>query len=162
HEPNEQAAEAAYAAVLSLEQAGKQAEADQRQVWSRRTLAAASRLASEFPQHPQAVPALIHGAQQAFELDDHEAAAAAARQLLDMPGLSAETRLTGLRILGHTAFDQGHYLVAEAAYAEALSLNGLSEDEQRQIGDRLVSSIYRQGEQHRQSRDTAGAAAVLL
>lgn len=162
HEPNEQAAEAAYAAVLSLEQAGKQAEADQRQVWSRRTLAAASRLASEFPQHPQAVPALIHGAQQAFELDDHEAAAAAARQLLDMPRLSAETRLTGLRILGHTAFDQGHYLVAESAYAEALSLNGLSEDEQRQIGDRLVSSIYRQGEQHRQSRDTAGAAAVLL
>jgi TolA-binding protein len=162
YERNERAAEAAYATVLSLEQAGKEAEADARLPWVRQTLVAASRLAKDFPQHPQALPALTHGAQQAFDLGDSAAAAAAAEQLLEMPGLSPQTRLTALRIQGHTAFDQGDFLVAETAYRRALNVAELSGEERKQIGDRLAASIYKQGEQHRQGGDLAGAARTFL
>lgn len=162
YERNERAAEAAYATVLSLEHAGKETESDdQRLPWVRQTLVAASRLAKDFPQHPQALPALTHGAQQAFDLGD-SAAAAAAEQLLEMPGLPPDTRLTALRIQGHTAFDQGDFLVAEKAYRHALDVAELSEEEHKQIGDRLAASIYKQGEQHRQGGDLAGAARTFL
>lgn len=162
YERNARAAEAAYATVLSLEHAGKAAAGDQRQAWSRQALVAASRLAKEFPQHPQALPALTHGAQQAFDLGDTAAAAAAAEQLLGMAELPAANRLIGLRILGHTAFDQGNFLAAESAYQKALTADELDKDEREQLNDRLAASIYKQGEQHQQQGKLVEAANVFL
>lgn len=159
---NDRAAEAAYAAVLSLEQVAKQAEGDQRLPARRQVLVAASRLLKEFSQHPQAIPALTHSAQQAFDLGDGEAAAAAAEQLLAINTLPPETRLIALRIAGHTAFDRGDFLAAENAYRSALNLAAPNGDERRQIGDRLAASLYKQGEQRRQTGDLAGAAAAFL
>lgn len=162
YERNERAAEAAYAAVLSLEELAKQAEGEQRLPARRQVLVAASRLAKEYPQHEEAVPALTHSAQQAFDLGDGEAAAAAAEQLLTRDGLAADTRLIGLRIIGHTAFDKDDYQTAETAYRDALRLIPASGKEHQQIGDRLAASIYKQGEQLREAGDLAGASAAFL
>lgn len=159
---NARAAEAAYATVLALEELAKQAAGEQRLPARRQVLVAASRLAQEYPQHEHALPALTHSAQQAFELGDGAAAAAAAEQLLALDGLDAETRLTGLRIMGHTAFDKDDYQTAEAAYREALRLLPVSGEEHQQIGDRLAASIYKQGEQLRQGGDLAAAAEIFL
>lgn len=159
---NARAAEAAYAAVLSLESHAKSVAGDQRLPWRRQVLAAASRLASEFPQHPQAVPALTHSAQQIFELGDGEAAAGAAQQLLTFEPLSPEARLTALTIIGHTAFDREDFLAAESAYRDALTLPVLAGDERRHIAERLAASLYKQGEQLRQGGDLEGAIVVFL
>lgn len=159
---NARAAEAAYAAVLSLENHVKHVTDDQRLPWRRQVLAAARRLASEFPQHPQAVPALTYSAQQAFELGDGEAAADAAQQLLTLKPLGPEPRLTALTIIGHTAFDREDFGAAEAAYRDALSLPILTGDKRRRIAERLAASLYKQGEQRREGGDRDGAVAAFL
>jgi TolA-binding protein len=159
---NGRAAEAAYAAVLSLENHSKQLTGSDRLPWRQRILAAARRLAKEFPQHPKAVPALTHAAQQVFDLGDGASAAAAAQQLLSMQGIDPNTRLTALTIIGHTAFDGGDYVAAEAAYRDALGLSVLQADLRKHLGDRLAASLYKQGEQHRQAGDLAAAADTFL
>lgn len=159
---NGRAAEAAYAAVLSLENHTKTMQGEQRLPWRHKVLVAAQRLAKEFPQHPQAVPALTHSAQQTFELGDGEAASAAARQLLAVQGVDEKTRLVGLTIIGHTAFDKGDFLAAENAYRDAIALSRRGGEERTKIGDRLAASIYQQGEQRRSTGDLAGAADAFL
>lgn len=159
---NARSAEAAYAAVLSLEELAKRATGDQRLPARRQVLAAASQLAGEYPRHEHAISALAHSAQQTFELGDGAAAAAAARQLLTLDRVDAATRLIALRIIGHSAFDVADYAAAEAAYREGLRLLSPGSDEHRQIGDRLAASIYKQGERQRQNGELAAAAATFL
>src|SRR5690606_3382011 len=88
--------------------------------------------------------------------------AAAAEQLLARDGLEDAIRLTGLRIIGHTAFDKADFKTAEAAYRDALRLIPASGEEHQQIGDRLAASIYKQGEQLRQDGELAAAAALFI
>src|SRR5690606_13082777 len=112
---NARSAEAAYAAVLSLEELAKRATGDQRLPARRQVLAAASQLAGEYPRHEHAISALAHSAQQTFELGDGAAAAAAARQLPPLDRGGAATRPLAPRTIGPAAPDAADAAPADAA-----------------------------------------------
>ncbi|MGD8571131.1 MAG: tetratricopeptide repeat protein [Gammaproteobacteria bacterium] len=151
--------EAGYAAVLAYNARAKQLDGKQKQIWERLAIASALRFGKAFPDHQRAPAVVTKAAEDLFALKKYDQAAAAARTILELTGdTKLSMRRTAWLIVAQSELRSGHYARAEAAYKIVLNFTNRSDPQRKAIVEGLAASIYKLGEQARDSGDQLGAA----
>lgn len=162
HPAYDKAADAGYAAVLGLTSIRHTANNPDVDTPARDLIAAQVEFASTFPSDPRAPVVQGAAADGLFAAGDFTAAVDLASELLSTwPGADAGLRRTALRIVGHGRFELADYTGAEAAYRE-LAASARDAKEQDDLKQRLLASVYRQGEVAEDAGDATAAAGHYL
>ncbi len=141
------AAEAAYAAILALDELLRSAEQGQTGVFKRRKIDAQIEYASTFPAAAHASEAQVDAANELFAMQQLDEAARLAQDLLARSdNLTPRVRRIATLILAQIAFEQLQFDVAEERYRQVLRLSDESVHDDDEINARLLASIYKQGE----------------
>jgi len=161
--PGEKAARAGYAALVAY---GKQEDllpAQDRPAIHARALESSLKFADTYPQQPEVPQILTRAATDLYAARDYARATSAARTLLarQPPGDVTQQRVAWT-VIANSAFDQGQFPQAEAAYGSAQGLMSANDPERAAIVERLAASIYRQGEQKNKTGDASGAVEDFL
>ncbi len=160
---NPKAAAAGYAAIVAYADAAAQATGADRDAVTRRGVDSSLRFADTFPQDPQSAQVLTHAVTVLFQDKQFDRATAAARKLLARnPPVDAAQARVGWTVIADSAFAQGAFDQAEAAYGHVEALMAANDPERPAIVDRLAASIYKQGEQKNAAGDGAAAIADFL
>ncbi len=146
---HERGADAGYAALLSLAQQRKQAQADGAAL-QRAGVHSALRFAKTFPSDARLAAVLADAADTLYALHEGDQALAVAQQLLDLPTRASDAqRRVAWSVIAHLAFERGEYARAEAAYTEVLQLTAPTDAARNELVERQAAAIYKQGEQLR-------------
>jgi tetratricopeptide (TPR) repeat protein len=160
---HERAAAAGYAAIFAHREQLKVASAEQEAELKRATVESSLRFADTFPEHEHAAVVLGAAAEDLYALEDHAAAATAARALIERyPNADVALRRTAWTVAAHSAFELADYPVAEPAYAQVLELTPPEDESRQALVDNLAASIYKQGEQANEAQDYRAAAGHFL
>lgn len=138
--------EAGYAAILGLEQMIADADPAELELWRRVKIDAQIEFAFVFTGDPRAPEVQTDAADSLFTLAEYDQAVELAENLLaTWPELEWRLRETALKIQGHGRFELGRFAEAEQAY-RALLAGPLGEDQRPDITERLLATVYKQGE----------------
>lgn len=154
----ERADEAGYAAILGLTELVATAPADEEELWQRLKIDAQIEFAMLFSADERASAVQGAAADSLFALGDYATAVDLAQNLLNTwPDADALIRQSALLIAGHGRFELGDFVGAENAYQRLLAMN-LSGEEQAAVQERLLATIYKQGE----ASEAAGESEVAV
>ena len=155
-----QAADASYSSILALDGLAQAApQNEQRTRWETERLAAQIDFATLFTSDPRTPAVQATAAQRLFEQGAYADAVALATQLLESSAnLPLELDRTALLIVGHSTMELGEFAAAENAYSDYLSRIGADP----QVMERLLASVYKQGELAEGSGDTLTAKGHYL
>jgi len=156
-------AEAGYAALVSYDKEETRLSGDAKADWHQASIESALRFAEAFPQHPEAGRVRLRAAQQLFNLGDYGRASMVAKQSTtnDLP-LEPDELRTAWNIVADAAFELGQFSEAESAYRQVLSRTPADAESRQDMSERLVASIYKQGEAKQAAGDTDAAVADFL
>ncbi|MEZ5557335.1 MAG: tetratricopeptide repeat protein [Pseudomonadales bacterium] len=157
-----QAHEAGYAAILGLDKLTASAPPDERELWQRLKIDAQIEFAFVFAGDPRAPAVQTDAADNLFKLGDYAAAVEVAENLLSAwPDVDWSLRRTALLVSGHGLFELGRFAAAESYYR--LLLAGPLEGEERDaLNERLLATVYRQGEEAERAGNPDAAVAHYL
>jgi tetratricopeptide (TPR) repeat protein len=154
--------EAGYAAILGFERLVAAATDEERELWQRLMIDAQIEFAMLFSADQRAPEVQGAAADSLFELGEYEEAVDLAENLLaTWPGADPELIKTSLLIVGHGRFELGDYVAAETAYQRVLART-LPDDERADVTERLLASVYKQGEAAEAAGETDAAVAHYL
>ncbi len=159
----EKAADAAYAALLAYQKRATEVPEAQKPAALKSSVQAGLTLADKYPQHPQALAALMRAGEDQYVLGQWDDAIKTADRVLKVnPPAPEALRRTAWSVTSDANFSLKRYPAAEAAYTELLKLTAADAADRKALNERLASSIYKQGEAAREARDSRGAAAAFL
>jgi len=155
-----QAADASYASILALDGLAQAAtQGEQRTQWEAQRLVVQIDFATLFADDPRAPAVQAAAAQRLFEQGAFADASELAKQLLEAEvDLPLELDRTALLIVGHSAMELEEFAAAESAYSEHLRRIGPDQ----QVMDRLLASVYKQGELAEGNGETESAKQHYL
>lgn len=160
---NPQAAAAGYAAIVAYDDAAQAAGGAAADSVRHLSVASSLRFAAAFPQDPRTAQVLAHAVTTLFQEKRYTRATAAAHELLALrPSVDAATQRLAFTVIGDSAFAQGAFVRAEAAYRSDEALMAANDPQRPAITDRLAASIYRQGQQRDAAGDPKAAIADFL
>lgn len=152
---SEQAADAAYAALLAYDRLGQDPTAPA----AEQRIASERRFAATFAADPRAPAVLEHASAALLLLDEYEQSADAASIVIGWQPPPDAGLLTAARlVLGHSLLELQRYSDAEQAYREALGQMPAEDERYPETGNRLAASVYRQGEVAAEAGDYREAA----
>jgi TolA-binding protein len=161
--PHEQAADAAYAAILVARLHADQLEGALLTAWRARTVEESLRFAENFPAHPEAAPVRTKVAEELFAAGELDRAITVAGLVVTMqPPATMALERTSWRVIAHAQFDLARYAEAEQAYLRLQILPLENPGDGAEIDERIAASIYRQGEQARDAGDIDAAVAQFM
>ncbi len=161
--PHEQAAEAAYAAVLAARLHADQLDGALLTAWQDRIVTESLRFADSFPGHPEEAPVRTKVAEELFAAGELEQAVQVAGLVVTMqPPAAMELERTAWRVIAHSEFDLSRYAAAEQAYRRLQQLPLEKPEEGQEIQARIAASVYRQGEQARDAGNVEEAVAQFM
>ncbi len=158
---HEKSAEAAYAAILAYREHEKTLTGAGKSVWHSQYLDSGLKFADTFPEHPESGAVLTTVAEDLFQQNQFDLAIAVGQAVIaKQPEVDAKLLRTAWTVIAHSQFDLNNFVAAENAY---YSLRNFTPTDDRvadqEIKDRIASSIYKQGEQARDSGDLETAVA---
>ncbi|MAT82757.1 MAG: hypothetical protein CMD39_00530 [Gammaproteobacteria bacterium] len=154
--------EAGYAAILGLERMVADAAPEERELWQRVKIDAQIEFAFVFTGDPRAAEVQTDAADSLYGLAEYDQAVELADNLLaTWPELEWRLRETALRIQGHGRFELGRYAEAERAYRSLLA-GPLDDAARPDITERLLATVYKQGEAAESEARTEDAVAHYL
>ncbi|MDH3643327.1 MAG: tetratricopeptide repeat protein, partial [Gammaproteobacteria bacterium] len=149
----EKAHEAGYAAILGYDELVASSPAAELELWKRLKIDAQIEFALLFPDDERAPAVQTAAADSLFDLQQYQQAVDLAQNLMVMfPNLEPEHEKTALLILGHGWFELQDFATAENAYHRLLGFE-LAADKQSNVEERLLASVFKQGE----ASEAAGA-----
>lgn len=156
---HEKSAEAAYAAILSYREHEKTLSGEQQVAWHQNYLDSGLKFADTYPQHPESGAVLTTVAEDLFAQNQFDLAIAVGRTIVaKQPPVDATLAKTAWTVIAHSQFDLQNYVAAESSYYQLRPyVSGDDREAQQDIDDRIASSIYKQGEQARDTGDLAAA-----
>jgi len=153
---SEYANEAAYAAVLGLKQLVVNAESTvSSSDWQNREIAAQIEFALLFPDDLRAPGVQADAANTLFSVARYAEAADLANRLLLVPDLESAIRTNALLVVGHSKFELLAFADAELTYRKLPVQNA-------DVSERILASIYKQGELAELSGESEAAIAHFL
>ena len=156
---HQNAAEAGYAALLAYTKEEEQLSGATRTEWHRQGIDSALKFVAAYPAHEQAAAVQTDAAEKLFALKELTRARDVGRQVLArQPAVDPQLQRTALTVVAHSEFDLADYEAAETAYVQLNGMLAAGDSQRAEVGERLASSIYRQGEQ----AQTAGAADAAV
>ena len=157
--PNfERAHEAGYAAILGLTEMVATAAPEELELWQRLKIDAQIEFALIFPGDDRAPAVQTDAANTLFALGHTSEAMDLAENLLaEWPDVDPALKKTALLIIGHGRFEQDEFAPAEEAYVQLLG-GALTVEERARVAERLLASVYKQGE----AAEAAGDADAAI
>jgi len=158
---HEHSAEAAYAAILSYRQYEESLTGASRAAWHQKYLDSGLRFGDTYPNHPESGAVLTTVAEDLFAQNQYDLAIAVGQNVVGkQPPVSAALSRTAWTVIAHSQFELGNFAEAEQGYYALRPYTPTDDSEAQQaIKDRIASSIYKQGEQARDSGDLETAVA---
>ncbi len=161
--PHADSAEAGYAALLAHRKHEQQLRGNKKSKYHRTVIKSALQFGDSFPTDKRAAAVLTKAAEDLFALNDLEQAAAAARRVVTMKPLPrAKIRRTAWTVIAHVEFEKKAFGSAETSYQAVLRLTPADAPTRGELVERLASSVYKQGEQHRAAGDMRVAVNHFL
>ena len=161
--PHADSAEAGYAALLAHRKHEQQLRGNKKSKYHWVVIKSALRFGDSFPTDKRAAAALTKAAEDLFALNELEQGAAAARRVVTMKPLPrAELRRTAWTVIAHVEFEKKAFASAETSYQAVLRLTPADAPTRGELVERLASSVYKQGEQHRAAGDMRVAVNHFL
>jgi TolA-binding protein len=160
---HEKSPQAGYAAVYAYrEQLAGVAAAAQDEV-KRKVVRSSLKFAETYPEHEKAPVVLGAAADDLYDMREYEAAAAAARRLIQaFPGAEIEVVRAAWLVVGHSTYELLQYSEAETAYGKVLKMLPAGDKGREAVIDNLAAAIYKQGEQANAREDHRAAAEHFL
>ncbi len=163
HPDYARANEAGYAAILGLNDVLKGVAPKDRELWQRVKIDAQIEFAMKFPDDSRAAEVQAAAADTLFSLGQYQQAMDLAEHLIrTRPNLDPKLARTAYVILGHGAFELGNYAAAEHSYRSLLALPGGAPTDVAAIKEKLLASIYKQGEAAEKSGQIDAAVSNYL
>ena len=155
YEPHEKSAEAGYATILAFREHEKSLDGAAKNEWHAAYLDSGLKFADTYPGHPESGAVLTTVAEDLFQQNQFDLAIAVGEAVVaKQPAVDAKLLRTAWTVIAHSQFDLKNFAVAEASYYSLRSFTPADDREASQeIKDRIASSIYKQGEQARDSGD---------
>ncbi len=161
YEPHEKSAEAGYAAILAFREhesvlnSTRGADPALKHQWHSQYLDSGLKFADNFPDHPESGAVLTTVAEDLFEQNQFDLAIAVGEAVVaKQPAVDDKLLRTAWTVIAHSQFDLENFVVAENSYYSLRNFTPPDDVEaSQQIKDRIASSIYKQGEQARDSGD---------
>ncbi|TDJ39111.1 MAG: tetratricopeptide repeat protein, partial [Gammaproteobacteria bacterium] len=152
---HEKSAEAGYAAIIAYREHEKLLVDEARDEWHAAYLDSGLRFADTYPEHPESGAVLTTIAEDLFRQNQFDLAIAVGRAVVaKQPPVEPALARTAWTVIAHSQFDMNDFVAAEEAYYELRAYTPPDDAEaEQQIKDRIASSIYKQGEQARDSGD---------
>jgi len=152
---HEKSAEAGYAAILAYREHEKSLSGQARAEWHQAYLDSGLKFADTYPEHPESGAVLTTVAEDLFAQNQFDLAIAVGQAVVaKQPPVKPELARTAWTVVAHSQFDLANFAEAESAYYSLRSYTpGDDMQAQRDIKDRIASSIYKQGEQARDAGD---------
>jgi TolA-binding protein len=152
---HEKSAEAAYAAILAYREFENELEATARDEWHAQYLDSGLKFADTYPEHPESGAVLTTVAEDLFQQNQFDLAIAVGEAVVaKQPAVDGKLLRTAWTVIAHSQFDLENFAVAESSYYSLRNYTPVDDAEAGQeIKDRIASSIYKQGEQARDSGD---------
>lgn len=149
------AVEAGYSSILALDTLASGAQPKEQEDWYAQRLEAQIDFANTFADDPRASAVQVSAADHLFERENYTDAVLLAKQLLDSrenldPNLASTARL----IVGHGSMELGSYVAAEEAYIRYLDSTSSEDSARSEVKERLLASVYKQGEAAEQEANT--------
>lgn len=156
---HEHSAEAGYAALLAYREHEQTLEGTARAEWHQAYLDSGLRFADTYPEHPESGAVLTSIAEDLFAQGQFDLAIAVGQAVVGkQPPVDADLSRTAWTVVAHSQFDLGNFTDAEQAYYQLRTFTPVDDVEATQeIKDRIASSIYKQGEQARDTGDLESA-----
>jgi TolA-binding protein len=152
-------AEAAYAAILAYRQHEESLSGDSKTAWHQRYLDSGLRFGDTYPNHPESGAVLTTIAEDLFAQNQFDLAIAVSQSVVGkQPPVDAALSRTAWTVIAHSQFELANFTEAEQAYYALRPYTPVDDAvAQQEIKDRIASSIYKQGEQARDSGDLESA-----
>ena len=146
-----QSAEAAYAAILSYRAHESELSGAERESWHQSYLDSGLRFGEAYPEHPESGAVLTAIAEDLFQQGQYELAISVGQMVASKkPPVAAQLARTAWTVIAHSHFDLANFAEAERAYFSLQPLTpGNDAEAQRDLRERIASSIYKQGERAR-------------
>ena len=141
----QRANEAGYAAVLGLDTLIGTAPDEELELWQRLKIDAQIEFAMMFPDDTRSINVQADAADSLFALQQYAEAIELAQHLINTrSNLDDSVMGTALAIIGHGRFEEGAFMAAETAYRQLLAIDEI--DDRAAIEERLLATVYKQGE----------------
>jgi len=152
---HEKSAEAGYAAIIAYREHEKLLVDEAMDEWHAAYLDSGLRFADTYPEHPESGAVLTTVAEDLFRQNQFDLAIAVGRAVVaKQPPVEPALARTAWTVIAHSQFDMNDFVAAEEAYYELRAYTPPDDAEaEQEIKDRIASSIYKQGEQARDSGD---------
>jgi len=156
---HDKSAEAGYAALLAYRQHEETLDGSMRDEWHRAYLDSGLRFADTYPEHPESGAVLTTVAEDLFKQQQFDLAIAVGQAVVaKQPPVDPPLARTAWTVIAHSQFDIANFVEAEKAYYKLRTFTPPDDMQAEQdIKDRIASSIYKQGEQARDSGDLENA-----
>ena len=156
---HEHSAEAAYAAILSYRARQTELSGAAAAEWHRKYLDSGLRFGDTYPEHPESGTVLTAVAEDLFQQGRFDLAISVGSTVVARePAVAPNLARTAWTVIAHSHFDLANFAEAERAYYSLRPLIPANDPAaQREIRDRVASSIYKQGEQARDAGELESA-----
>ena len=157
---HEKSAEAGYAALLAYREHEKSLAGTAQAAWHQRYLDSGLKFANTYPEHPESGAVLTTVAEDLFAQNQFDLAIAVGQAVVGkQPPVKPELARTAWTVIAHSQFDLENFAMSEDAYYQLRTFTPVDDQPALQdIKDRIASSIYKQGEQARDTGDLETAA----
>jgi TolA-binding protein len=152
---HDKSAEAGYATLLAYREHEKTLTDEAKREWHSRYLDNGLKFADTYPQHPESGAVLTTVAEDLFQQDQFDLALSVGQIVVAKePAVDAALLRTAWTVIAHSQFDTDNFVAAESSYYSLRNYTPADDAEANQeIKERIASSIYKQGEQARDSGD---------
>jgi len=152
---HEHSSEAAYAGILSYRKHEESLEGKEKAAWHTQYLDSGLKFADTYPEHPESGAVLTTVSEDLFRQNQFDLAIAVGQTVVaKQPPVKRPLARTAWTVIAHSQFELNNFVKAEAAYYRLRPLTPAEDTEaHEEIKDRIASSIYKQGEQARDSGD---------
>jgi len=153
--------EAAYAAILSYRKHEERLQGDEKLAWHRQYLDSGLKFADTYPEHPDSGAVLTTISEDLFRQNQFDLAVAVGQTVVAKePPVSRPLARTAWTVIAHSQFELNNFVEAEAAYYRLQPYTPAEDATAHQeIKDRIASTIYKQGEQARDTGNLETAVA---
>ena len=155
YEAHDKSAEAGYAALLAYREYEKSLDGSAKKAWHAEYLDSGLKFADTYPEHPESGAVLTTIAEDLFHQGQYDLAIAVGETVVaKQPAVDGKLLRTAWTVIAHSQFELENFAAAEASYYSLRNFTPADDlVADQEIKDRIASSIYKQGEQARDSGD---------
>lgn len=158
YEGNTFAEDAAYALILTY-QKYRPEDSEEASLWRQEGAQDSLQFIATYPDHPDRGRILVSTSEMYFKDENYEEAFKVAQKALESKDtLEPKYQYGAALVMANSAYELERYVEAEVALKEAMSYSKIDRKTKKDLQEKLIASIYKQGEAAKNNGDFKAAA----